>query len=127
MRTGELGKIYGTGETIVRQGEIGDCMYVVLAGKVKVLAAGSDGEEVSLAELGPGDIFGEIAILRRAPRSATIRADGEVRVLTLNKRQFLASVHEDPSLAYRILQQMSARIQRLTDEVVRLNGGSVAT
>ncbi len=123
MRAGELGKVYEAGDTIVQQGETGDCMYVVLSGSAKAFASGPE-REVFIGALGPGDVFGEMAIFRRAPRAATVRADSDVRVLTLNKRQFLANVHEDPSLAFRILQQMSNRIHLLADEVVRLNSAT---
>lgn len=119
MDTGTIGRDYGDGEVICREGEVADRMYVVQAGCVEVVRD-EQGQEVRLAELGAGDIFGEMAIIDRKPRSATVRAKGAARVLTLDKRGFLRSVHEDPSLAYRILMDMSERIRRLDAEVVRL-------
>ncbi len=121
MPMGDLGKIYLDGEIIVRQGEVGDCMYVLLGGKVQVLAERPNGD-VALSVLEPGSIFGEMALFSRTRRSATVRAVGEARVLTVNKRQFLSNIHEDPSLAFRILQQMSTRIQDLSTEIARLRG-----
>ncbi|MBI3950947.1 MAG: cyclic nucleotide-binding domain-containing protein [Acidobacteria bacterium] len=119
MEASALGKIYRDGEIIVRQGEIGDCMYVIQAGQVEVLRE-NEGKEVRLAVLGEGDFFGEMAIVEREARSATVRALGEVRVLTVDKKTFLRRVHEDPSLAYRIMQKMSKRIRELNTELVRL-------
>jgi CRP/FNR family transcriptional regulator, cyclic AMP receptor protein len=119
MEEGALGKEYLDGEIICRQGEIGDGLYVVQAGQLEVLQEES-GREVIIANLRSGDIFGEMAIIDRRPRSATVRAKGKARVLTLDKRAFLRRVHEDPSLAFQILQQMSQRIRKSDQELSRL-------
>ena len=119
MSEGVLGREYGDGEVICRQGEPGDRMYVVQAGKAEVLHE-EDGIEEPVGWLEAGDIFGEMAIFERQPRAATVRARGKMRVLTLDKRGFLRHIHEDPSLAYRILQQMSHRIRSLDAELSRL-------
>ena len=73
MKTGKLGKHYADGEEIVRQGDTGDCMFEVLAGRVEVLQE-MDGKEVRLAVLEAGDFFGEMALFERLTRSATVRA-----------------------------------------------------
>ncbi len=122
MVTGGLGKVYRDGEEIVHQGETGDCMYVIQMGQVEAIQ-GKEGKEVRLAVLGEGDVFGEMALFERMPRSATVRALGEVRVLTIDKKTFLRQVHEDPSLAFRILQKMSYRIRELDTELFRLITG----
>jgi CRP-like cAMP-binding protein len=79
-----------------------------------------DGAEVVVGELTTGDVFGEMAIFEREPRSATVRVKGQARVLTLDKRAFLRRVHEDPSMAFHILQRMSFRIRTLNQELSRL-------
>jgi CRP/FNR family transcriptional regulator, cyclic AMP receptor protein len=119
METGALGKLYHDGEAIVREGETADCMYVVQAGQVEVLQ-GEENKEVRLAVLKEGDFFGEMAIFEREVRSATVRAIGEVRVLTVEKKNFLRRIQEDPSLAYHIVQTMSHRIRELNAELVRI-------
>lgn len=119
METGGLGKVYRDGEVILRRGDVGDCMYVIQAGKVEVLQE-TEGTEVRLIVLGEGDVFGEMALFGSEVRSATVRAMGEARVLTVDKRTFLKRVHQDPSLVFRILQHMSGRIRALSDEVARL-------
>ena len=116
---GVLGKEYADRQEICRQGEMGDRMYVIQAGKAVVVREEA-GREVVLGELKAGDIFGEMAIFDRQPRSATVRADGKAQVLTLDKRAFLRRVHQDPSLAYQILQSMSRRIRSLDAELSRL-------
>ena len=119
METGALGKLYHDGEVIVREGETGDCMYVIQEGQVEVLR-GTENRAVRLAVLKEGDFFGEMAIFEHEVRSATVRALGEVRVLTVEKKNFLRRIHEDPSLAYHIVQTMSRRIRELNAELVRI-------
>jgi CRP-like cAMP-binding protein len=123
MEKNSLGKVYHDGEVIVRQGETGDCMYVIQKGQAEVLREEKEGKEVRLAVLSDGDVFGEMALFEREVRSATVRALGNVRALTVDKRIFLRNVHEDPSLAYRILQKMSYRIRELDAELVRIKTG----
>ena len=120
MHIGELGRVCPDGETIIRQGDPADCMYVIQAGQVEVIVERPDGE-VRLAVLEAGDVIGEMGLFSTAPRSASVRALGAVRVLRIDKRAFLKRVHEDPSIAFRILQKMAERIRDLNDEVVRLS------
>jgi CRP/FNR family transcriptional regulator, cyclic AMP receptor protein len=119
MEVGALGREYADGEVICRQGEVGNCMYVVQEGRA-VVSREQDGSEVVVGELCTGEVFGEMAIFDRLPRSATVRASGQARVLTLDKKGFLRRVHEDPSLAFRILERLSLRIRHLNEEVSRL-------
>jgi CRP/FNR family cyclic AMP-dependent transcriptional regulator len=120
-RTGTLGRVYQDGEPIVRQGEVGDCMYVIQEGRVEVVVEEGD-KEVRLMVLDTGDLFGEMAIVEREVRMATVRALGQVRVLTIDQKNFLRRIHEDPSLAWRVVQTMSHRIRELAAEVARLKG-----
>ena len=115
---GNVGQVYQDGQVIVRQGEMGKSMYVIQDGKVEVVAE-HDGEEIRLRELGKNDFFGEMAIFENEVRTATVRAVGEARVLTIDKKNFLRGIHEDPSLAFRIVETMSHRIRDLTDRLGR--------
>jgi len=121
MAKGALGKVYDGGEIIVHQGEIGDCMYVIQDGEVEVVRI-QNGDIVRLAVLENGDFFGEMAIFEKEVRSATVRALGSVRLLTIDRKTFLRRIQEDPTLAFRIVQTMSGRIQLLNQEVVALKG-----
>ncbi len=123
MSQGLLGKVYEDGNIIIRQGEPGDCMYEIQEGQVEVVQE-KDGKEIQLAVLSRGDFFGEMALFDREVRSATVRAKGEVRALTIDKRTFLRRITEDPSLAFRIVERMSRRIRELDAEIVRLKTGT---
>lgn len=119
MKSGKLGKEYKEGDVIVRQGETGDCMFEILEGKVEVLQV-REGKEVRLAVLDKGDFFGEMSIFEKEVRSATVRAMGKVRALTIDKKTLLRRISEDPTLAFRIVERMSHRIRELDNEIVRL-------
>jgi CRP-like cAMP-binding protein len=83
------------GDEIVRQGEPGDRFYVIDSGSVEVVVDGRPG-----ASLGPGDYFGEIALLRDVPRTATVRAREDGLLLTLTHDAFVPAVSGySPSLA----------------------------
>lgn len=117
---GGIGKTYPDGEVIIREGEMGDRMYLIQSGRVGITRQ-VNGREIPIAELKAGDIFGEMAIFEhRVMRSATVRTVGEARLLSIDKAGFLRRVHEDPSLAYRILQQMSRRIREMNQELAQL-------
>lgn len=116
MRAGDLGKRYRDRDLIVCEGEVGDCMFVVQEGSAEVVQE-VDGEESRLTVLGPGDFFGEMALFDDEVRSASVRAVGEVRMLTVDRRTLMRRLHEDPSLAYEILKRLSRRIKELSRDV----------
>ena len=113
-----LGKKYEKGEVIFRQGDSGNCMFVVQDGEVEAVAE-SDGREIRLRTMGPNEFFGEMALFEKEMRSATIRAIRPSHVLTIDKKNFLKGIHEDPSLAFRIVKTMSHRIRDLTDRLAK--------
>lgn len=119
MVGGALGKIYTDGEIIIRQGETGDSMYVVQGGRVEVIQDSLKGGEQHLAFLEAGDFFGEMAVFEKEVRSASIRAQGEARVLKIDKKALLTRIREDPLLAVNLLKTMSHRIRHLNEEISR--------
>ena len=79
---------YGDGELVFRQGELGDRMYIVMAGAVQVFRE-ADGKETLLAELGFGETFGELALFDQRPRSASARAVGETELRVITQEEFM--------------------------------------
>jgi CRP-like cAMP-binding protein len=108
----ELGKVFRDGDIIIRQGDEGDCMYVIQDGLVEVIQRHGD-TEVELGTMGTGDFFGEMALFQKEVRAASVRARGDVRVMTVDKKTLLRRVKEDPLLAYNLVQTMSNRIREL--------------
>jgi CRP-like cAMP-binding protein len=123
MTSGALGKVYKDGEIIIRQGDVGDCMYVVQEGQVEIVDSVGD-QEVRLAVRRAGDFIGEMAVLEREVRSASVRALGDARLLTVDKRNLLSRIHEDPSFAYRLIQSLCSRVRELSSEVAQLKQDS---
>lgn len=119
MNGDALGKVYQDRELVIRQGEEGNCMYVIQSGQVEIFRE-EGGQEVRLRVAGPNEFFGEMAIVEKDVRSASVRALGRATIMTIDKRTFLRRVHEDPSLAYRIMEAMSRRIRQLGDELTHL-------
>ena len=119
MKEGTLGKMYSDKEVFFKQGDVGSCMYVIQQGEVEVIGREAD-HEVILAVLKEGDFFGEMAIFEREVRSATVRAKGEARVITVDKKTLLRRIQEDPSLAFNILKTLSRRVRQLDTQIVQM-------
>lgn len=112
FRSGALGKTFRDGDVIVQQGDVGDCMYVIQEGEAEVWRT-DNGHQTLLQVRRKGEFFGEMALFDNEVRSATVRARGQVRVITVDKGTLLRRIQEDPSLAFRMLQQMSGSIREL--------------
>lgn len=123
MKDGELGRIYSDGEVIFKEGAKGEGMYVIQSGKIKITKE-TDSGEVTIATLENGEIFGEMALFDRLPRSATATAIGEARILSIDKKKLFATISRDPTLVFKILESMSSRIRRLDEELMRLKKSS---
>jgi len=95
---------YENGDTILREGQVGVLMYVVLKGKVSIRAGGTPLETV-----GPGNIFGEMALVDRSPRLASAIAESNVRLLAINRTAFLNLVKHSRRFAASLLAAVSAR------------------
>ena len=97
------------GDTIVRQGEVGDTCFLLRSGRVEVLAHKGEDEERSLATLGPATLFGEAALLTDAPRNATVRALEPCELLALRRADLLEAVGEDRQMGDRMLEMLRLR------------------
>ena len=121
-----LGRAYEPGEDIVREGETGDCMYVIQQGDVDVFKT-IDGVLTKVDTMRAGDIFGEIAVVEQTVRSSTVRAVTPVKVMTIDRKTFLRRVQEDPALALNILKAMAGRVRKLDYELALLKQKITAT
>ena len=107
--------IFGPGETILRQGEPGDSLYVVRSGTVAVqIGAGAGKKE--LATLGPGQFFGEMSLMTGATRTATVVAKSDVDCYVVDKEAFQEIVQEKPELAGTISEILAVRQVALGEE-----------
>ncbi len=102
---------------IVGQEDLGDSLFVVSRGKVKVVLYGRSGREVILSIFKAGDFFGEMSLLDNQPRSANVIALEDSTLLTLERRAFAAHLEQYPQTALQILAEMSRRLRR-ADSVI---------
>lgn len=98
--------LFGPLECIVRQGDPGSSLFVVLRGKVEVFVGSDGGAEAKIAELGPGDSFGEMSLMTGEPRSATVRAAGDVAVIEIEKSALEPMLRDHPELVDALAAQV---------------------
>jgi len=97
---------------IFRQGDPGDKFYVITSGKVRIFRKGKEGVETDLSLLGPGDSFGEMALLTKKARSANVETLEETHLLILKKDQFDRVLKNHPDISLAFIHQMSAWLLR---------------
>src|SRR6266699_3705122 len=105
-------------KVLFRAGDAGDAMYVIERGKVRICVQATDGHELTLAELGSGDFFGEMALLDGQRRSANAVVAEESRLAVLSREHFLFFMRSNPNVALEMLTALANRL-RHTDELLR--------
>ena len=99
-------------ETIFNEQDKGDALYVVEAGSVRIWVLDEDVEPVTLKELGPGEFFGELAVLDRGPRSTNATAIGETTLHRLSSDDFQAFLMKHPDVAIDVICEIGARMRQ---------------
>ena len=102
------------GALIISDGDPADALYVVINGRVKVFLGSDDGKEVVLTILGPGESFGEIALLDEEPRSASVAAMEKTTVLVIRRDRFLELLRENSDLSWAMIRSPMTRWSRLS-------------
>ncbi len=106
---------YDSGEVVFHQQDIGEGLYLIARGGVRVFLASASGQEVTLARFAPGEFFGELAVIDEEPRSATAVAFESTELLILHREEFLAYLKIRPEAAIFCLRVLARRL-RSTDE-----------
>lgn len=101
------------GKVLIRQGEHGDDLMVVVSGQV-----GVDRDGTRINQLGPGEFFGEISLIAGGPRTATVTAEAPTRLLVVNRRDFHALMEEFPAVAAQVLVTLAHRLRTLQPSAV---------
>ena len=112
---------YADGETIAEEGEIGEELYIILSGDVRVVRH-EDGAAVEVARRQAGDVVGEMSIISRAPRVASLVAEGDVRTITIGRREFESMIAERPDIALAVMRALADRLGALTSDRARRPG-----
>lgn len=108
--TSEL-QTFEDGEIVFTEGEVADCAYVILDGQANIFAKTSeDGGEMVVGTLQSNQLLGELGVLTTSPRSATIRASGQLMMLRIGTDMFLKLLAENPSVALDVMRQLSSKL-----------------
>jgi len=111
---------YSKGSILINEGDESDSVYVILEGKVKVYLSDENGKELILRIQGPGEYFGELAIIDSAPRSASVITVEPTRVSVVTRAEFEQCMRANDDVAVQLIRSLAARVRSLTENVRNL-------
>jgi CRP/FNR family cyclic AMP-dependent transcriptional regulator len=111
-----IARAYKKGDTVVKEGETAVAFYLITKGRVMVMHGSAKGE-TAMASLGPGEFFGEMAILDSYARSASVVATEDMECLVLSRWDFMAELRTNPFIAVQMLPVLSRRIRKLQEDL----------
>ena len=111
---------YRRGEIIFHQGDPGDALHLIQAGRVKVVLDAESGDEAVIAILGPGDCFGELSLIDGEPRSASVEALEVVETVSVSRQDFMQFLREHPSTMERLLCTLAGMVRRADEGLADL-------
>jgi CRP-like cAMP-binding protein len=120
---------FKAGDVIIRENDEGETAYIIERGRVKVTRE-IEGREIHLAELGPGEPFGEMSMIDEKPRSATVTALEDIVAREVHRETFFRSLQSDPDVAIHLLRALFERLRESGAQIVRLQqqvGGPAGT
>ncbi|WKG04091.1 Crp/Fnr family transcriptional regulator [Mycolicibacterium sp. HK-90] len=105
------------GEVAFVEGEPGDTLYIITAGKVKIGRKSADGRDSLITLMGPSDMFGELAIFDPGPRTSTVTALTEVKAVTMSRSVLRSWIADRPEIAEQLLRVLARRLRRTNDNL----------
>ena len=105
---------------LINEGDQTNSLYVVISGKVKIYCGDEHGKEIIIATLGPGDYFGEVALIDDAERSASVMTLEDSSFLVISKESFKSALAQYPEIAIRLIQEFTHRFRNMTDNIKNL-------
>jgi CRP/FNR family cyclic AMP-dependent transcriptional regulator len=111
---------YAKNTLVMCEGDRSDSLYIVLTGKVKVFLSDEEGKEVTLNTQGPGEYFGELAMLDEAPRSASVVTVEDTKLAVVSKAAFDECLEKNPKIALTLIRGLARRLRELTENVRNL-------
>src|SRR5688572_4208236 len=111
IRAVASGKTYQRNAVVLTEGEMGDSLYMIQSGKVKVVIGDEEGREIILKILGPGDFFGEMSMIDKEPRSASVTTLEPATFLILTHAAFERCVEQAPRIAKVVMQILAQRVR----------------
>ncbi len=109
---------YKAGDVIMEEGQTGNGMYMITEGKVEVLK-GDLASPQRVAELGKGEVFGEMALLDELPRSASVRALEDTTCIGIDRFLFISQLQKDPAVAITMIQVLAERLREANENLMK--------
>ncbi|HRW25254.1 MAG TPA: cyclic nucleotide-binding domain-containing protein [Spirochaetia bacterium] len=113
---------FAPGDHLMKQGEDGIGLFIILSGKVKIEKVNANGQSVEIASNGPGDVMGELAVLDGAKRTATVTAVEPTKCLVLASWEFNSFMKSHPEVGTAILPIVVRRFRETNDALIGLSG-----
>ncbi|MGA8261318.1 MAG: Crp/Fnr family transcriptional regulator [Arenicellales bacterium] len=111
---------YKKNTVVVSKDTAGDVMYAVLSGRLRVYLDDEQGNEITIRLLEPGDVFGELALLSGAPRSANVLSIEDCKLSVISRNDFMECLTANPQITFHIIRTLVRRIQEMTDDISAL-------
>jgi CRP/FNR family cyclic AMP-dependent transcriptional regulator len=108
------------GESLVQQGNTSNALYIVLAGRSRVVMTDNKGREVILATMRAGDYVGEMSLIDGEPHSATVVADQQVDALVLGRDDFLRCLSENSAMSFVVMRELVQRLRKSSQKISSL-------
>jgi len=108
---------YRARQVVLRKGDPALQIFVIVSGRLKAITSGAEGREATLSIMGPGEVFGEVAVLDGEPRSATISALERCELLVIHRDDFFRYLQKSPRVAIKLLEVLARRLRRLSERV----------
>jgi CRP/FNR family transcriptional regulator, cyclic AMP receptor protein len=108
-------KRYRAREVVLKKGDPALQLFVIVTGRLKALTTGADGRQAALNIMGPGEVFGEVAVLDGQPRSATITAIEPCELLVIHRNELFHFLERSPSAALKLLEVLARRLRTLSE------------
>ncbi len=112
----KYGQVVEAGRVIFKEGEPGDTMYIIQKGRVKITKRVDNVEKI-LMVLGKGDFFGEMALIRNTPRTATATAVDTCELLAFNRDGFLSMISKNSNIAMNIIEKLCIRLEKADNQI----------
>jgi CRP/FNR family cyclic AMP-dependent transcriptional regulator len=112
---------YPKGSVVFQEGDPGDYLAVILRGRIKVVLLGDKGHETIIAILGESEFLGEVALLDRAPRSATVMTLEDTEFLQIASARFLSLVTEHPAIAIKVMTHLAGAVRESHEQIRTLS------
>jgi len=110
---------------VVQEFDVGNSLYVILSGEVKVSTYSMDGREVVLALLGKGSFFGEMSLLDEEPRSANVTTMVDCKLANIRRNDLVSLLLEQPSIALKLLTETASRLRKTSNMLKRISSMDV--